>query len=186
MNLKNLKHCNDCDLCKLRTNVVLGCGNKKSNLIFVGEAPGKNEDAEGKPFVGRAGKILDKMLKLAEISRESIYITNIVKCRPPENRNPNNKEIFCCSKWLKHEIQDLKPKYVITLGNYAARFFLKDNSAQISKVHGIKQNVDFEWYDKGSLFIYPVYHPAALIYDRHKMKQAESFFIKLKEIKNFS
>jgi len=133
------------ELYKNCTNIVIGKGNLNANILFVGEAPGKNEDEQGLPFVGRAGKNLDELLAKVGLSLDDIYIANILKCRPPENRNPLPEEIRAHTPWLIEQIKQMKPKVVCSLGNYATKLFLSEG-------------------DKVKLI--PLFHPAAIIYKR--------------------
>ncbi|MBL7081219.1 MAG: uracil-DNA glycosylase [Candidatus Omnitrophica bacterium] len=134
-------NCKRCDLWKQRINPVVGEGDFKAGIMFVGEAPGANEDRTGKPFCGRAGEVLDELLSKAGIRREDIYITNILKCRPPGNRNPREEEIGACAPYLDRQIEAIKPKVICCLGNFATmyimrKFGLKDNIQGISRIHG--------------------------------------------------
>src|SRR5947209_3017606 len=126
----------DCQRCKLaptRTNIVFGSGNAKAELVFVGEAPGSDEDQQGLPFVGRAGQLLTKIIESIEIKREDVYICNVLKCRPPENRNPEPDEVAACNPFLKHQLATVKPKIVCCLGTFAAQTVLQ-TAAPISKL----------------------------------------------------
>lgn len=164
--------CTKCELHKTRTNVVLGVGNRTSEVLFVGEGPGENEDRKGEPFVGRAGVLLDDMLKIIGLSRETnIYIANIVKCRPPGNRDPHNLERETCIDWLRAQYALIKPKIVICLGRIAAMELI-DKDFKITRDHG-------KWYDKDGAKFMALYHPAALLRDPHKKPDT---FVDLKEI----
>jgi len=167
--------CNDCTKCELyktRTNVVLGVGNRTSEVLFVGEGPGESEDLKGEPFVGRAGKLLDDMLKIIGLSREkNIYIANIVKCRPPGNRDPHNTERDLCIDWLRTQYALIKPKIVVCLGRIAATVLI-DSEFKITRDHG-------KWFDKDSAKFMALYHPAALLRDPHKKPDT---FVDLKEL----
>lgn len=148
--------CTNCDLCKSRKNAVPGIGNEKSDVVFVGEAPGRNEDLQGKPFVGTAGQILSEALEYAGFSRDDIYITNVVKCRPPNNRQPLTEERSSCKPYLSKELEIIKPKIICILGNTAYGSLL-DGSA-ITKNRGkVVKN-------KNQLYFVTV-HPAAVIYN---------------------
>lgn len=149
-----------CSACALRsscTQVVFGSGNHEAEILFIGEAPGKKEDETGVPFVGSSGRILDKMLAEINIKREDIYLTNICKCRPPENRDPLPEEIVICWPWLKKQIAIIHPKIIVTLGKYALNHFLP--AAKISQVHGQVIKIDIKKIGKINLF--PLHHPAA-------------------------
>lgn len=152
--------CCKCRLCKTRTNVVFGEGNPETNLMFVGEAPGEQEDLQGRPFVGRAGHLLTRFLNLYDVSRDKIYITNIVKCRPPHNRNPEPDEIKACHPYLKRQIELIKPSVIICLGAFATRTILNlPEKTPISRVRGKKQKL-------GDVVVVPTFHPAYLLRNR--------------------
>jgi DNA polymerase len=158
------------ELCKNCKNIVVGKGNEKAEILFVGEAPGRNEDEQGLPFVGAAGKNLDNLLEKVGLSLNDIYIANILKCRPPENRGPLPSEIKEHTPWLVKQIREMKPKVVCSLGNYATKFFLAkgdvdamDNQPGITAVHGKTRELEFD----GIKFkLIPLFHPAAIIYNR--------------------
>ena len=163
---KQAENCKKCDLWKTRTNVVFGEGPTNAKIMLIGEAPGFNEDKQGKPFVGRAGKFLDELLKIANLKREDVYITNIVKCRPPNNRDPTDEEIKACSFYLDFQINYIKPKVIITLGRHASRVIFEKYNLYfegISKEHGKAREVSNLF---GKLKIIPMYHPAAAIYNQ--------------------
>ena len=149
-----LRSCKKCRLSRTRINVVLGEGDPESEIMFVGQCPGFHEDQQGRPFVGRAGQLLDELLKSIGLQREKVFITNIVKCRPPENRDPMVDEVRGCSPYLERQIRSVNPKLIITLGRFASEFFISDG--KISKIHGVPHRV------KG-LLIFPLYHPAAAL-----------------------
>jgi len=155
----------DCQLCQLyegRTRIVPGHGDPKSKIMFIGEGPGKNEDQKGLPFVGAAGKFLDELLDSIKLKRKDVFITNIVKCRPPNNRDPLPEEISMCSQtYLVKQIEDMNPLLIVPLGRHAMNFFFPD--AKISKVHG-------QWSkgrkkDGSVQNFFPMYHPAAALYN---------------------
>ncbi|WXG43595.1 MAG: uracil-DNA glycosylase [Promethearchaeati archaeon SRVP18_Atabeyarchaeia-1] len=152
-----VRECINCVLHIGRKNAVPGEGNTKARMVFVGEAPGREEDLAGRPFVGMAGKLLTQLLSSAGLRREDVFITNIVKCRPPENRLPLAPEIKACSNYLKRQIKILNPKLICPMGNVALRAFLGKNTS-ISKAHGRLFPVS------GSPAILPLYHPAAALY----------------------
>jgi DNA polymerase len=176
---REAKMCKRCELYKERKYVVFGCGNLNTEVIFIGEAPGKNEDEVGIPFCGKAGKILDNLLKSISIKRENIYITSVLKCRPPKNRKPTKIEIENCGVYLKKQIQIINPKIICCLGNISLNFILKNFSIkekkQISKVHG-------EVIEKNNVKILPFFHPAYAIYNPKAIKIMERDFKKLKEL----
>lgn len=155
--------CQKCPLAKTRTLPVIGQGNHQTKIVFVGEAPGASEDKTGRPFCGQAGKILDELLDSIDISRDKVYVCNILKCRPPANRNPQPTEIEACASYLVRQIEIIKPSVMATLGNYATAFILekyglKDKIQGISKIHG-------QVFKTGSLKIIPLYHPAVVVYN---------------------
>jgi len=157
--LNNLvKNCQRCSLYKTATHHVPGAGNPEAKIVFIGEAPGFHEDQQGLPFVGNSGKLLDKLLSSIGISRSDVYIANILKHRPPDNRDPLPQEIKVCTPYLKAQLQILEPKIVITLGRFAMNYFFPDEL--ISRVHG--QILPLLWHDL-SLSIIPVYHPSAAL-----------------------
>ena len=150
--------CTRCDLFLSRTQVVPGDGPPHSTLLFVGEAPGATEDREGRPFVGRAGALLDAMLSEADLRREEVFIANVIRCRPPENRNPRAAEIRACSGWLREQIRLIRPALVVTLGRFALQHFIP--TARITAVEGTILNAS---YHGGELRIYPLLHPSAVL-----------------------
>lgn len=176
--MKNLKqHVEKCTRCPLkdgRKNVVFGDGNENADVLIIGEAPGKNEDEQGLPFVGKAGQYLNELLAIANLKREDIYIANVVKCRPPSNRNPKAEEILQCSDYLREQTRLIDPKLIITLGNFATRFILK-NEEGITKLHG-------KIFNLGKFSVMPVYHPAATMYDIKKKAALEEDFAKIKQV----
>lgn len=158
------------EICKNCKNVVVGKGNEKADILFVGEAPGKNEDEQGLPFVGKAGKNLDELLSKVGLSMDDVYIANILKCRPPENRDPTNDEIKAHTPWLIEQIKQIKPKVICSLGNYATKFFLSggdvdlmDKQPGITSLHGKVRLIDFLGM---KIKLIPLFHPAAIIYKR--------------------
>lgn len=173
--LKNqVEKCRKCALCEGRTKVVFGSGNENADVMIIGEAPGKNEDEQGLPFVGKAGKYLDELLALPGLSREEVYIANVLKCRPPTNRNPKADEILECAPYLRQQTALVNPKIIVTLGNFATRFILK-NEEGITLLHG--RSVPL-----GKFTVFPVYHPASTMYDPKKKQALESDFKKLKNL----
>ena len=150
-----IKNCSKCSLSKSRTKLVFGVGNSNADIVIVGEAPGKNEDLEGEPFVGRSGKLLDKILEAVGLNRKKVFILNVVKCRPPENRDPKPKEISECEPYLKKQLELIKPKLIVALGRIAAITLLdsKDSLTNMrNKIHKY-ENID----------LLVTYHPAALL-----------------------
>ena len=161
------------ELFKDCANIVVGKGNVDADILFVGEAPGRNEDEQGIPFCGAAGKNLDKLLANVGLSLDDVYVANILKCRPPENRDPLPDEIKAHTPWLLKQIKDMKPKVVCSLGNYATKFFLAGGNVEemgsqvgISQVHGVVREIEMD----GLKFkLIPLFHPAAIIYNRTKL-----------------
>ena len=154
--------CKKCQLHKTRINIVHGQGNNKSNIILIGEAPGKNEDLQGIPFIGRAGKLLDELLSHINLTRKDVYTTNTVKCRPPNNRNPTTEEIKACTPHLDREIAQIKPKIIIPLGTFASKYILEKYNFKFTTI-GVCHGKKFYTPD---LIIIPFYHPAAAIYNQ--------------------
>ncbi len=180
LDLLNKKWIHDCT-CVLRdtaTQAVLGHGSVHAKILFIGEAPGKKEDAQGIPFIGSAGKLLDELLASIRISREDTYITNIVKYRPPDNRDPSPDEILTCQEWLIEEIRIINPKIIVTLGRHAMNHFLPD--ARISEVHGkvFQKNIG----EIGIKKILPLYHPAAALYNGGLRATLKKDFKKIPQI----
>ena len=167
---QNVIKCTKCDLCKTRTNAVPGKGNFQSDVIFVGEAPGRNEDKKGEPFIGVAGKKLSIALDEAGISRDDVYITNIVKCRPPNNRVPNTNERDTCKEYLKQEISIIKPKLICILGNTAFNSIL--GGSEITKFRG-------KVVRKDNLLYFLTIHPAATIYNQKLIDVLKNDIVKL-------
>jgi DNA polymerase len=148
----------DCTRCKLgrgRTKLVFGVGNAAAELMFVGEGPGEDEDLQGEPFVGRAGQLLTRMIEAMGYRREQVYIANVVKCRPPGNRNPEPDEIEACEPFLRAQIEAIRPRVIVALGKFAAQTLLRDTSA-ISRLRG-------RWFEYGGVRLMPTFHPAYLL-----------------------
>ena len=170
-----------CAACTLRSGcsrVVFGSGNPTAKIMFIGEAPGKKEDELGIPFVGNSGRILDAMLASINVPREDVYLTNVCKCRPPENRDPLPEEIAQCWPWLEKQIKIIDPKIIVTLGKYALNSFLPD--AKISQVHGQLINIDIKKIGKINLF--PLHHPAAARINRKTRALFEADFQKIPQL----
>ena len=166
--------CERCALCTSRTQVVFGTGSEKAEVLFVGEGPGRNEDEQGEPFVGRAGKLLDVYLETIQLSRKkNIYIANIVKCRPPENRDPTPEEQEACLYWLREQFRFLKPKIVVCLGRIAAKVMIKQDFA-IMKEHG-------QWFEKNGIWFMATLHPAALLRNPGNKPLAFDDYVSLRE-----
>lgn len=152
--------CARCALCEGRTNVVFGEGDPHARVLIVGEAPGKNEDLQGRPFVGAAGKFLDELLAHAGLAREEVFIANVLKCRPPSNRNPHADEIEACAPFLRLQTRSIDPDVIVTMGNFATQFILR-TGVGITRLRGT-------WQTAGKFVVFPIFHPAAAIYDRSK------------------
>ena len=158
--------CVNCGLCEQRRHVVFGVGNESADVMFVGEGPGEQEDIQGIPFVGPAGKLLDDMLSIIDLSRqENIYIANIVKCRPPRNRDPLETEQDACIGYLRNQVALIKPKVIVCLGRVAAKRLI-DPEYRITRQHGT-------WVQKGNIWMTAIYHPSALL--RDVSKRPETF-----------
>ena len=152
--------CRACALAETRTNVVFGVGSPEAEVLFIGEAPGANEDAQGEPFVGRAGKLLDDMLAMIGLDRSRIYITNSVKCRPPQNRDPLNTEKDACRGFLRRQVELMRPKIIVCLGRISAAEIIKEDF-KITQEHG-------QFFERGGIQMMALYHPAALLRDPRK------------------
>lgn len=163
--------CRACPLWEGRTNLVFGVGNPEARVLIVGEAPGKNEDLQGEPFVGAAGKKLDALLAIAGLKRSEVYIANVLKCRPPGNRDPQAPEIEACTPFLRNQTRAINPEFIVTLGNFATKFILK-TEVGITLLHG-------QLRQAGRFNVFPIYHPAAAIYDRSKQEALEADFATL-------
>ena len=157
--------CRDCPLSQGRHNVVFGVGDPESELMFIGEGPGEQEDLQGEPFVGPAGKLLDDMLEMIDLDRSRVYIANIVKCRPPHNRDPLQTEQDACIEWLRAQTRLLRPKIIVCLGRIAAMKLIREDF-KISREHG-------QWEQKGGIWFTALYHPSALL--RDETKRPETF-----------
>lgn len=160
-----VKNCKKCPLCQNRTNPVFGEGDVHAELMVVGEGPGADEDKQGRPFVGKAGQLLTKMIEAMSLKRENVYITNIVKCRPPENRAPFKEEAAACIDYLKNQIELIKPKVIVCLGSVSATYLLNTDK-QISKLRG-------DFIDLQGIKVMPTFHPAYLL--RNPIKKKESW-----------
>lgn len=157
-----LGDCRRCKLYRTRRTIVFGEGNEKARLMFIGEGPGYDEDVQGRPFVGRAGQLLTKIIQSMHLQRDEVYIANIVKCRPPENRNPEPDEIESCSPFLLRQIHSIQPRIICALGTFSAQTLLK-TTAKITALRG-------KLYDLGNIKVIPTYHPAFLLRNTNKKK----------------
>jgi uracil-DNA glycosylase len=170
--------CTRCRLAQGRTQVVFGVGNPHADLMFVGEAPGFHEDKQGLPFVGQAGKLLDKLLAGIGLSRADVYITNTLKCRPPGNRDPQPDEIESCEPHLFRQIELIEPRVVATLGNFATKL-LSGKPTGITRVHGVEQETTI---GASSVLLYPLYHPAAALYTPKMLEVLQHDFARIPEL----
>jgi DNA polymerase len=170
--------CTRCGLAQGRTQVVFGAGNPHADVMFVGEAPGFHEDKQGIPFVGQAGKLLDRLLAGVDLRREDVYIANVLKCRPPGNRDPQPNEIETCEPHLFRQIEVIEPKVIATLGNFATKL-LSGRPLGITRVHGQEQPLTIAGR---SVLLYPLYHPAAALYTPAMLKVLEADFARLPEL----
>jgi uracil-DNA glycosylase len=170
--------CTSCRLAQGRTQVVFGAGNPRAALMFVGEAPGFHEDKQGLPFVGQAGKLLEKLLAGIGMTRQDVYIANVLMCRPPGNRDPQGDEIEACEKHLFRKVEIIEPKIIATLGNFATKL-LSGRPLGITRVHGQEQQTTI---GGRSVLLYPLYHPAAALYTPAMLTVLESDFARLPEL----
>lgn len=172
--------CEKCELCRTRHHVVLGVGPRDADILFIGEGPGEQEDLQGEPFVGPAGKLLDDMLAIIDLDRTSCYITNIVKCRPPRNRDPLETEQEACIDYLRNQVALIRPKIIVCLGRIATQKLI-DPGFRITRQHGT-------WVQKADVWMTATYHPSALLRDVYKRPEAFSDLLsirdKLQAIKN--
>ena len=162
--------CRQCEIAKYRTKVVPGEGAENAEILFIGEAPGWHEDQQGRPFVGPAGQFLDELLASINLKREQVYIANVIKCRPPENRDPLPIEISNCRKWLEKQIELISPRMIVTLGRYSMAMFFPGKS--ISKIHGTAQKQD-------NIICYAMYHPAAALHQQSLRQAIKADMLKI-------
>ncbi len=165
-----IRVCNKCEISKTRTKAVPGEGPANSRIMFIGEAPGWHEDQQGRPFVGQAGQFLDKLLNSINLSREQVYIANVIKCRPPQNRDPLPTEIRNCRPWLDRQIELISPKIIVTLGRYSMSMFFPGKT--ISKIHGTAQK-------QGNIIYFAMYHPAAALHQQSLRREIEADMLKI-------
>lgn len=170
--------CQKCQLCEARTNVVFGEGTRNAEVMFIGEGPGEQEDLSGRPFVGRGGKLLDDMLAMIDLDRSKVFIGNMVKCRPPKNRDPLPAEQEACIGYLRNQVALIRPKIIICLGRIAAMKLIKDDF-KITRDHG-------QWFEKAGVQMSALFHPAALLRDPRRRPETfedlKSIQAKIKEI----
>jgi DNA polymerase len=165
--------CTRCGLCEKRNNVVFGVGNRNTDILFVGEGPGEQEDLKGEPFVGPAGKLLDDMLSIIDLDRTNCYIANIVKCRPPENRDPLETEQDACIGYLRNQVALIRPKIIVCLGRIAAKRIIREDY-RITREHG-------QWVEKNGVWMTAFYHPSALLRDVSKRPEAFDDLLRLRD-----
>ena len=170
---KSCNSCTKCGLCRTRTNVVFGVGNPKADIMFVGEGPGEQEDLQGIPFVGAAGKLLDDMLSIIDIDRTNCYIANIVKCRPPRNRDPEEMEQEACIDYLFRQIELVNPKVIVCLGRVAAKRLIHQDF-RITREHGM-------WTNRNGIWMTAIYHPSALLRDLSKRPETFDDLLAIRE-----
>ena len=169
-----VESCRRCPLCDGRTQTVFGVGNPHARVMFIGEAPGKNEDLQGEPFVGAAGHYLNELLGCAGLRREDVFIANVLKCRPPGNRDPRPEEIQTCTPYLREQTRTIDPEVLVTLGKFSTQFVLK-TQVGITRLHGRVQRA-------GKFLVFPIFHPAAALYDGAKREALENDFVTLGEL----
>ena len=166
-------NCTKCGLCETRHNVVFGVGPKDADVMFIGEGPGEQEDLKGEPFVGAAGKLLDDMLSIIDLNRENSYIANIVKCRPPKNRDPLETEQDACIGYLRNQVALIQPKIIVCLGRIAAMRIIRQDF-RITREHGT-------WVEKNGIWMSAIYHPSALLRDLTKRPETFDDLLSLRE-----
>jgi DNA polymerase len=174
---KEIRECKKCPLHRLRKNAVPGEGGHKRRIMFIGEAPGRREDELGRPFVGAAGKFLDELLASIGLTREDVYITNVVKCRPPNNRDPTDEEISICAPYLERQIEILKPRIICPLGRFSAKYILEKYGFEMTTISKVQGKI-FE----GEVIIIPMYHPAAALYHQNLKEDLRRSFQVLSRI----
>jgi uracil-DNA glycosylase len=172
------KGCVSCPLHETRTTVVFGAGNADADLMFVGEAPGANEDAQGLPFVGQAGKLLDKLLEEIGMNRQDVFVINTVKCRPPGNRDPHPNEIEACQTYLFRQLELVEPTVICTLGNFATKL-LRGDPTGISRIHG---QPEVRVIGPRTVRLYPLYHPAAALYTPSTLEMLRADFQRIPQL----
>ena len=168
------KNCTKCDLCEGRTNLVFGVGKKDADIMLIGEGPGENEDLQGQPFVGRSGQLLDKFLASVDLSRDkNVYIANMVKCRPPKNRDPKPEEQDMCINWLREQFKIIKPKIIVCVGRISAQKLI-DKNFKVTQQHG-------EFIDKNGPLFMGTYHPAAILRNPNNKEAAFGDWLALRD-----
>jgi DNA polymerase len=175
---QKIQKCQKCELAKTRIQVVPGAGSSDSDIMFIGEGPGRNEDLQGKPFIGAAGKFLDELLAKIGLERDDVYIANVVKCRPPNNRDPKPEEVQACWPWLEEQIKSIQPKLIITLGRHSLSRFIPE--ASIGEYRG--RVLRKEIRGLGEIVFMPCYHPAAALYNGSLRTVLEDDFKKIPKV----
>jgi len=165
--------CQKCRLCETRSNVVPGEGNPNADIMFIGEGPGRDEDLQGRPFVGRSGELLTRMIRAIGLEREDVYICNIVKCRPPQNRNPQPDEAAACLNYLRAQVALVRPKIVVLLGKVACLYTLQQD-VSVMREHG-------RWFERKGVWFMPTFHPSALLRDPSKKRESWEDFQKIRD-----
>jgi uracil-DNA glycosylase family 4 len=176
--LEEARDCVRCPLSRTRTNVVFGAGDADADLLFVGEAPGANEDREGLPFVGRAGALLNELLGEIGFERDQVFVANVLKCRPPDNRDPTPGEIEACEEYLRRQVDLIEPRVICTLGNFATKL-LRSDPAGITRVHG---HPEVRVIGRRAVRLYPLYHPAAALYTPAMLETLRADFASIPEL----
>jgi len=172
------RECRRCPLHQTRTTVVFGSGNADAELMFVGEAPGANEDRQGLPFVGQAGKLLDKLLGEIGMTRQDVFVANVLKCRPPDNRDPQPSEIEACSNYLRRQIELIEPSVICTLGNFSTKLLRADTTG-ITRLHGRAEVLEI---GARAVRLYPLYHPAAALYTPTTLEALRTDFHRIPQV----
>ena len=165
--------CTRCGLCQTRHNVVFGVGPRNADVMFIGEGPGEQEDLQGEPFVGAAGKLLDEMLSIIDLSRENAYIANIVKCRPPGNRDPQEEEQAACVEYLRQQVALIQPRIIVCLGRISATRLIRPDF-RITREHGT-------WVERNGVWMTAMYHPSALLRDMSKRPETFEDLLQIRE-----
>lgn len=165
--------CEKCRLCQARNHVVPGEGDIHADIMFIGEGPGRDEDLQGRPFVGRSGELLTKMLRAIDLDRSDVYICNIVKCRPPQNRNPEPDEAQACLPYLRAQFALVRPKIIVLLGKVACRYTLNEDIS-VMREHG-------RWYERKGVYFMPTFHPSALLRDPSKKRDSWDDFCRIRD-----
>ncbi|TRM87939.1 uracil-DNA glycosylase [Sulfolobus sp. C3] len=179
---EKIRVCKKCNLWKTRKNAVPGEGSSKAQIMFIGEAPGETEDIEGRPFVGLAGKLLTKFInEILGLGREDVFITNVVKCRPLNNRDPEEEEIIACSPYLDEQIEVIRPKVIVTLGRHSSSYIFSKMGISFKSISLVRGKF-YNWrYKDNLILVFPTYHPAAALYNPNLRKVLEEDFMKIKE-----